>query len=142
MFFLGGQKTMKERFDANEECRALCLDKICVEFKLALDEERIIRSITNFLDTFHYFKIKGLSVEGYIDKRLLASPKQLINLHRIHGTSSKSFFERTDINKHIVYMYYSSAYESMVSRRIGHIVYVKYITIILVQFMIVTGTLL
>lgn len=100
---------MITRFNEEEECRCLCLDKICKEYDLQLDTVENIRKIDNFIKTFHYLKNRGLIVEGYIDKRLLVRPKYLHYLMDPNINCDKKFFEL--VSKDCIYMYYSTARE-------------------------------
>lgn len=97
------------RFNREEECRCLCLDKICNEYGLKLDSVENIRKIDNFIKTYHYLKKRGLIVEGYIDKRLLINPKYLWYLtdHNIH--CKRSVLDK--ISEDCIYMYYSTPRE-------------------------------
>lgn len=96
------------RFNKEEECRCMCLDKICNEYDLKLDTVENIRKIDNFIRTYNYLKNKGLIVEGYIDKRLLINPKYLFYLMDSNITFNKKFF---DTVSNCIYMYYSTARE-------------------------------
>lgn len=97
------------RFNSDEECRCLCLDKICNEYGLRLDSVDNIRKIDNFIKTYYYLKNRGLMVEGYIDKRLLINPKYLIYLMDCHIKCNRNFFDLS--NADCIYMYYTTAKE-------------------------------
>lgn len=100
---------MEERFDTNEECRCLCIDKICNEFNLELDTIANVRKINNFIKTYQYFKGRGLVVEGYVDKRLLINPKYLLYLLKKDIGHNKKIFDIP--SEKCIYMYYTTAKE-------------------------------
>lgn len=108
MFLDGGKKRMEKRFDEDEECRCLCIDRICKEYNLRLDAVSHIRKINNFIKTIKYLQNRGLVVEGYIDKRLLINPKYILYLFSSNISCSKSFF---DLTEECIYMYYTTAKE-------------------------------
>lgn len=108
MFLDGGRNDMEKRFDEDEECRCLCIDRICKEFNLALGTVEDIRKVDNFIKTVKYLQKRGLHVEGYIDKRLLFNPKYILYLFYPNISWNKSFF---DVTEECIYMYYTSAKE-------------------------------
>ena len=73
---------MIRRFDKNEECRCLCLDKILDYYGMRLVPKNSIKKIDNFIKTYRFLKQKGFLVEGYIDKRLLINPKFFLYLQK------------------------------------------------------------
>lgn len=100
---------ISERFDKNEECRCLCIDQILKFFDLESDTAENIRKINSFIKTFRYLKNIGLSIQAYIDKRLLINPKYLFYLLNPNIHCSKTFFDETIKNE--IYFYYTSAKE-------------------------------
>lgn len=108
MFLVGGKNDMEKRFEEDEECRCLCIDRICEEFDLTLGTVSQIRKVNNFIKTIKYLQKRGLVVGGYIDKRLLINPKYILYLFSSNISCSKSFFDDTE---ECVYMYYTSAKE-------------------------------
>lgn len=101
---------MIRRFNKNEECRCLCLDKILDYYGMCLAPKNSIKKIDNFIKTYRFLKQKGFFVEGYIDKRLLINPKFFLYLQKKDINFNKNIFT-IQPNQNCIYLYYTSAKE-------------------------------
>ena len=97
------------RFDSYEECRCLCIDRINTFFRRIPDNIETIRKTDSFIKTYKYFRNAGFLVEGYIDRRLLVTPKFVWYIIAYHVSYNIRFFD--DMDEETAILYYSSAYE-------------------------------